>query len=311
MSRRHPIRVVSRRTGLSPHVIRVWERRYGAVSPSRTPSNRRLYGETDIRRLILIRHLVANGHGVGQVAKLATRSLLHMASREQMSLPSAPIPGGRIAGQSPPAMIQSAVERICELDAAGLERLLFQCATTFSKPVLLEKILCPLMRELGEGWAEGRYRILHEHMASSIVRGLLVHLEQTHSLRNGGPGLIVATPSGQLHDIGALMAGLVASMQGWHVVQLGANIPADEMAVAAEMIRARAVAISLVSPRGDAGVVAEIRRLRALLPDSVYMLAGGRALASYKGALDEVRARSFPDLTSFRHALDELTWSAD
>ena len=47
MEHDHPIQVVVRRTGLSPHVIRVWEKRYDAVVPTRTPTNRRRYSDAD------------------------------------------------------------------------------------------------------------------------------------------------------------------------------------------------------------------------------------------------------------------------
>ena len=43
-----PIRYVSRQTGLTPHVIRAWENRYGAVTPKRTDTNRRVYSNADI-----------------------------------------------------------------------------------------------------------------------------------------------------------------------------------------------------------------------------------------------------------------------
>ena len=64
------MKLVARRTGLSAHVIRVWERRYGAVTPVRTGTNRRLYTEEDIERLSLLRRLTEAGHNIGNVAAL-------------------------------------------------------------------------------------------------------------------------------------------------------------------------------------------------------------------------------------------------
>ena len=51
MKAHHAIRIVAQKTGLSPHVIRIWEKRYGAVKPSRSDSKRRLYSEEEIERL--------------------------------------------------------------------------------------------------------------------------------------------------------------------------------------------------------------------------------------------------------------------
>lgn len=72
----HPIRVVVRRTGLTSHVIRAWERRYGAVTPHRTDGNRRLYSEADIRRLVLLNRVLQTGRSIGQIASLPEEKLL-------------------------------------------------------------------------------------------------------------------------------------------------------------------------------------------------------------------------------------------
>jgi DNA-binding transcriptional MerR regulator len=65
----YAIKTAARHTGLSAHVIRVWEKRYGAVSPERTGTNRRLYPADQIARLNLLRDLTQAGHSIGQVAK--------------------------------------------------------------------------------------------------------------------------------------------------------------------------------------------------------------------------------------------------
>ena len=76
----HAIKAVSRRTGLSAHVIRIWEKRYGAVEPERTGTNRRLYSEDQIQRLGLLRDLTHAGHSIGHVAKLPPAKLRELAA---------------------------------------------------------------------------------------------------------------------------------------------------------------------------------------------------------------------------------------
>ena len=66
----HSIRVVSKRTGLSPQVLRVWEKRYRTVTPARTATNRRVYTSADVDRLILLRRATEAGHGIGTIARL-------------------------------------------------------------------------------------------------------------------------------------------------------------------------------------------------------------------------------------------------
>src|SRR5512138_3048042 len=71
----YPIQLVARLTGLSAHVIRIWEQRYRAVEPGRTPGNRRVYSQRDIERLNLLRDVTRSGHNIGQVAQLPTDKL--------------------------------------------------------------------------------------------------------------------------------------------------------------------------------------------------------------------------------------------
>lgn len=71
----YEISAVSRLTGLSTHVLRVWERRYGVVEPVRTESGRRRYHRDDIRRLTLLKTLVDNGHTISSIADLDISAL--------------------------------------------------------------------------------------------------------------------------------------------------------------------------------------------------------------------------------------------
>ena len=86
---RFSIKLVSKRTGLSTHIIRKWEERYSVVSPLRTDSNRRLYTLEDIRKLNLLASAVASGMGIGQIAKLDTgNSIIFAMAGKKVSSPS-------------------------------------------------------------------------------------------------------------------------------------------------------------------------------------------------------------------------------
>ena len=74
------IGVVVRRTNIHPETLRVWERRYELIVPGRSETGRRLYSESDIRKLQLIRQLTELGHGVSSLAKLSSDEL-----RERLS----------------------------------------------------------------------------------------------------------------------------------------------------------------------------------------------------------------------------------
>ena len=81
---KHPIKVVAQRTGLSPHVIRAWERRYGVVSPARTEGNQRLYSTADIERLDLLRRATELGHNISHLAELPSLRLRRLLADEAL-----------------------------------------------------------------------------------------------------------------------------------------------------------------------------------------------------------------------------------
>ena len=72
---RYRIGAVCRLTGISQHVLRVWEKRYGVVEPLRSNNQRRLYSDSDVRRLTLLKSLVDRGHAIGSIADLDDASL--------------------------------------------------------------------------------------------------------------------------------------------------------------------------------------------------------------------------------------------
>ena len=69
------IQAAAERSGLTPHVIRAWERRYRAIEPERSPGKHRLYSESEIERLAMLNRAVRSGHRIGKIATLPTEQL--------------------------------------------------------------------------------------------------------------------------------------------------------------------------------------------------------------------------------------------
>jgi MerR family transcriptional regulator, light-induced transcriptional regulator len=303
----HSIEAVARRTGLSAHVIRVWEKRYRAVEPVRTPSNRRQYSEENIARLILLRDLARSGQSIGYVAKLPTEQLRQLAA-------TVPSPGGRPSAApgsggesvSTHAWVEGGFAAIRALDAAALEDVLKRAEVALGLQGMLQRVAAPFAQRLGDAWRDGSITAAHEHFASAILRTHLAQIARGFSGSGHGPALVVATPQGQLHELGALLAAAFGSSLGWRVTYLGASLPAAEIAGAAIQNRARAVALSLVYPDDDPHLEAELTRLRELLPPEVALVAGGRAVAAYRPVLERIGAFRPNELAELGGVLDGL-----
>ena len=295
----HTIGVVTRRTGLTAHVIRVWERRYGAVQPLRTATNRRLYSDGDIERLRLLQRATKAGHGIGQIATLPLERLNGLLRQDEPATNPTPPRESR----APHEYVETCMELVEGLDAAGLERALSQAAIDLSQQMLLEEVVDPLMNRVGEAWQTGALRIADEHLASAVVRSFLASLQDMRRGGVTGPGIIVTTPAGQVHEVGAMMVAATASTAGWRTAYLGPDLPADEICGAARRHGASCVALSLVYPLNDPQIPRELRRLRRGLGDDFDILAGGRATPGYIAALHEIDARIMTDLGNLRQQL--------
>ena len=300
----HAIKMVSRRTGLTAHVIRIWEKRYDAVQPERTSTNRRLYSEAQIQRLVLLRDLTHAGHSIGHVAKLPTEKLHELAAESAGNQEHA----SRVltALVTKESFLDDCLSAVKRLDAPALENTLKQASIELGALGLLQRVAAPLVQTLGELWREGTLTAAHEHFASAVLRVFLGDVAKPFGGTENAPLLIVTTPAGQIHELGALLAGAAAANLGWRVTYLGASLPAAEIAGAARQSRARAVALSLVYPEDDSRLAGELLRLRELLPPEITLLAGGRALPAYRDALDKIGARQLNDLAHLCSTLDEL-----
>jgi len=298
------IKVVARRTGLSAHVIRIWEKRYGAVEPERTGTNRRLYSDEQIERLSLLRDITQGGHSIGHVAKLPTEKLRQLARESHAT--NGHSARTLTAAAPAPAFLDECIAAVKSLDARALEEALKRAATELGAQGLLQRVVAPLTQMIGELWRDGTITAAHEHFASAVIRIFLGHAAKPFAGMDSAPVLVVATPAGQIHELGALLVGAAAANVGWHVTYLGASLPAAEIAGAARQNRARAVALSLVYPEDDSRLEGELTRLHESLPPEVTLLVGGRATPAYRDALEKIGATQMKDLTHLCSTLDDL-----
>ncbi|MBK7999269.1 MAG: MerR family transcriptional regulator [Verrucomicrobia bacterium] len=304
----HSIRAVAKRTGLSPHVIRVWEKRYQAVEPTRTATNRRLYSDAEIERLSLLRDITNSGHTIGNVAALPTeklREIAHQTHQEPVSS-RAMQPATSHASSPGALLVAECIEAVKALNPKALQDVLVRGSVLLGLQGLLQVVVAPLAQALGELWRDGTITAAHEHFATAVLRTQLGQMTKGFAEPDNAPSLIVSTPAGQLHELGALLAGATASSLGWRVAYLGTSLPAAEIAGAAIQRRARAVALSIVYPEDDPRLESELTRLRELLPAHIEILVGGRAMNAYRPALDRIGAHQIRDLNQLSDTLDNL-----
>jgi len=302
---RHPIKVAARRTGLSADVIRVWEKRYGAVIPHRTERGQRVYSDDDVDRLRLLARVTAAGRRIGDVARLSRDELESLAREDEAAMDAPPASGVGLDGYAG-VYLRHALDAVEALDEHALDQAITVASIALSPTVLRRNVIFPLLHEIGDRWEAGTLRVAHEHLASALVRSFLGSVRNGHNLPEGAPHIVVTTPAGQLHELGALLVASAANESGWRATYLGPNLPAEEIAAAVRQKRARAVAISLVYPSGDPRLHDELRRLHRHLEGAAVLFAGGAAAPAYAEVLDEVHAVRLDSISALQERLKSL-----
>ena len=300
---RHPIGVVAERTGLSPDLLRVWERRYGAVEPSRSLDGQRVYSDADVERLRLLRLAAMAGRSIGQVARLETEELARLVREDEAARREVGHRTERAALASTSDDLERALALARAVNALGLESFLRRSVAALGVPVFLDGVAAPLLRRMGDEWEAGRLTPAQEHVATAIVQRVLDGAIQFLVAPHDAPNLLLATPPGEQHKMGCVLAATAAAAEGWRVTYLGPDLPAAEIAAAAAAVGARVVGVSIVFVGERDRVLAELRNLRSRLSPSVSLVAGGAGAVALAPELRGAGIHVAQDLFELRDAL--------
>jgi MerR family transcriptional regulator, light-induced transcriptional regulator len=300
---RYPVRLVALRTGLSPHVLRAWERRYRVVSPTRTDGGQRLYSDLDVERLLRLRRLTEQGHSIGRIALLPLAELVRLEEE-------APAETLETASADAAKAATAALEATRRFDDLELQAVLERSAITLGVPVFVDQVVTPLLKRIGEGWSQHSLSVAQEHMASVVIRRVLGWLMRVYEARNGAPRVVVVTPPYFAHELGALMAAASAAAQGWSVTYLGPDLPVADLVSAVGQSGARAVAISAVHQPQGGDLLGVLRDIRARLPADVTLLVGGARALEVRAEAEAAGARVVESLAEFRGLLPRLAREA-
>ena len=311
-SAQYLISTVSKRSGVKSDLVRAWERRYQAVTPTRTAGGHRVYTDQDIARLKLLNQATSNGHSISQIAQFSLSDLKTLL-KEECDTSSTPLPQALNSKHNQSHIAEDYIEKcyaaVLAFDAKLLEAHFENAIVELGSEAFIEHLLTPLLSQIGKSWTEGELRPVHEHMTSSVIRSLTYILRNNSPTPPNAPRMIVTTPMGQLHELGAMLAAIMAEFSGWQVTYLGADLPAEEIAIAVKYVDAQALTLSLSFASDDHLVHKELRRLKKLIGNDVALIVGGRAAYHFQGLLSEIGVLTIHSYQHFRELLKELALS--
>ena len=307
---------VERDTGLAKETLRVWERRYEFPRPLRDNGGERLYPAEQVVKLRLVKRLLDRGHRPGKIMRQSTDQLRALDAQQvvpsrpvgKRARPAAPVPASAAAPTmasmpepAPPGLLRAGAAPAALLASAEVHELLALC-TTHQIMLLRQRmaaelqrlgmkdfvlqLVAPLTRLVGEAWAAGHLALFEEHLYSEVLQMVLRSAIFAHMQQDGSgsavPRILLTTLPQERHSLGLLMAEALCASAGAHCISLGTQTPLPDIVAAARTKRADIIALSFSSVMQRRQAIDGLTELRALLPTSVQLWAGGSSAALNK-----------------------------
>jgi len=287
----------SKLTGLSPHVIRAWERRHGLVNPVRGDNRYRLYTDEDVELFRYLKSQVDQGMAIGALAEMGREKLQEQAQRLSVENHREPPPSERL--------IFDLTRALQENDRVVFERKMNGALAVIPFEEALHRFLLPLQERVGQLWHDGVLGVAQEHFASNQIKQKIFSAMNQFRTSDEGPIVVIACPGNEWHEIAAMTAAYICRARGCRVHYLGANLPISELATYCDRIRPRCVLLSMtiVESSDEAHMLARelATRILPLSPIGV----GGQSMQAYAELFMRENIIVFQDLK----ALDSFVFS--
>jgi DNA-binding transcriptional MerR regulator len=266
---------LSRRLGVSDHVLRAWERRYGLLRPERSAGGFRLYSDADLRRVRRMQQHLAQGLSAAEAARAAIE--------DERTAPSTAGVGDAGHPDGLGAATRAFATALDAFDEPAAQAVLDRLLSTLTVETVVRDVLLPYLRELGERWQSGSVSVVQEHFASNVIRGRLAGIGRGWG-HGRGPRALLACVPGEEHDIALLAFGVVLNRSGWRIRYFGANTPLDDLARTAAATHPDLVVLTAMTPERFDGLTEKLVRLAGIAPLAIAGPGATQSIADAIGA---------------------------
>lgn len=227
MKGQYSIKDLERLSGIKAHTLRIWEKRYGIIMPSRTDTNIRYYTDEELKKVLNIAILNNYGIKISKIVGLTPQEL-----REKVV---------EIGNEdvSEHVQVERLVIAMVEMDEYRFEKILVNCTIRLGFEQTMMKVIYPFFKKVGILWQTGAINPAQEHFISNLIRQkLIVAIDgQGITTRAESKKFLLFLPEGELHEIGLLFYSYLIQKAGHKVIYLGQSVPVNDV-----------VAVNAVSP---------------------------------------------------------------
>ena len=239
----HNIQFVSKVTGINIHTLRVWEKRYKAVVPKRDENGRRTYSQVEVDRLSMLQELSTLGNSISMIAKLSD---IELKALHQQYIPKTNN-STQIEEFDYDRILQNLIFALKAFKLDIINHELSKLSINLNIKDFINKLIVPLLNEVGNQVYTGQMSIGQEHSLSSILKfhvTKFIYSENKKDKKNKKT-IIITTPEGELHEFGILLSALICNYHNHNVVYLGPNMPKNALNTTAKELNADLIILGI------------------------------------------------------------------
>lgn len=215
----YSIRDLEKLSGIKAHTIRIWEKRYNLVNPSRTQTNIRYYSDSDLRRLLNISILIRNGFKISKIAHLGNEEICEKVLLFSQN------------SFFPENLVENLTISMIEFDEIKFDKLVSNQILKLGFEETFAKVLHPFMERIGILWQAGSILPSHEHFISNLIRQKLIVAIESHNNQqfNQKYTFVLFLPEGEWHELGLLFYQYLLKKNGFQTLYLGQSVPVNDL----------------------------------------------------------------------------------
>lgn len=259
------IGAVERDSGIARDTLRIWERRYGFPEPSRNDKGERVYPEDQLRRLQRIRRLLDQGMRPGKIVALGD---IELGILEVELYPDRP------SNEN----IDQVLKVLQSTDGSELEETLSHIYQQQGMKSFITETMIPLLRIVGERWATGQLQVFEEHLLSEVLTRFLNSEISVLQKTAKKPRVLLATLPGEEHTLGLLMVSALLSSRNITVINLGGEVPLDQIVSAVDRFQADVLGVTFSAAYQYENIRNNLAELREAIAEGIDIWTGGEGV---------------------------------
>ncbi len=263
----YSIKDLERLSGIKAHTIRIWEKRYGLIEPTRTPTNIRAYSDDELKKILNISILNRNGLKISKIAELNSQEISSLVAKLTEDK------------ADPENQLESLYISMIDMDETLFEKLLSRAIIQLGFEEMVIDVLYPFFKRIGIMWQTGTITPAQEHFISNLVRQKFIVAIDSIVLNESADSktFVLYLPENELHELGLLFMNYILKKRGHKVIYLGAIVPLSSLISMIKLRPADYIVTSVVGSMEEEDLEAYIHEVSEEFPDLTIFLTGNQA----------------------------------